>query len=144
MTYKTALIASLLSLPLMAAPAIADILNDGSDDEQVLDEIVTTAELPGEDSPKTGKVYFRPILFARSRQNIVNIDRIEIVFTAIEQDENGFARKFRDQNRVSYRETLRIPNTDFGGRIKINENSYHTKEINMAGGTYAISEIKYF
>lgn len=120
-----------------------DPIVDEVDEQRTLDKVITRTAPPDEDAPKTGRLIFRPLLYANSRQTFTSVNEVEFVFTAVEEDEEGFIRRFEDQQRQDYRAVMVVPSKDFASRFDLKADRYLNQFTDLPGGTYALSELKY-
>lgn len=113
------------------------------DEQKVLAPVTTTEKRPEKEGPKTGRVFFRPILYPGGRQAITSTEEVIFVFSPIEQPDDGPAILYEGEDRARFRSTMFIPGSDGPTRIKIKIDRYPTQAVELPGGTYALTEIIY-
>lgn len=115
-------------------------------DEKRLGEIVTIGpEL--EDSPQTGEFLFHPVIYTQLRGSDSPVRRVDFFFSPIEEAEDGVATLYDAQKRTRFRVSVSVPVIDvIGTRFKPKLGralSLGTQRLNMPGGSYILSEVRY-
>ncbi len=122
------------------SPSIAE-----TPQERILDSVVVEAVRPDPGEPKTGEIIVRPVIAAHKRRTVSDILRADLVFTAVELDDSGAIQPFTDQDRQRYSIPVVTPlSPNIGGlRRQIELSSYPSRNLQLPGGTYILSEVNY-
>lgn len=116
------------------------------DDKKVLDEIVTDGPVHPELGPQTGQMVFRPVLYLKPGSNGNRIRSIDFYFSPVEESTDGVATLYSEQARSRYRVSVTVPSLNPIGtkfRTKADRIDLGTKTLDLPGGTYVLSEIRY-
>lgn len=118
------------------------------DETRVLDEIISEGYVPPELAPKTGTFLFRPIIYPGIGNNGSIIRRVDFFFSPVVQTKDGQATLYKEQDRQRYRVSINVPQVNpTGTRFRQSRNDQRidlgTRELNLPGGTYILSEVRY-
>ena len=116
------------------------------DQEQTLDEVVTIGPSNPELGPQTGEFLFRPILYLKPHSNGNRVRQVEFYFSPVEETRDGFATLYTEQARTRYRVLVGVPFLNPVGtkrRTKTRRIDLGTRSLDLPGGTYVLSEIRY-
>ncbi|MEM9668733.1 MAG: hypothetical protein AAF950_07385 [Pseudomonadota bacterium] len=143
---------SILSAPLSAVFIAASLastpLQDKEDNgSRVLDEIETRGQ-QFELGPQTGEFFIRPVMYTQFEGGNSPALSVELFFSPVEEIKDGVARIYSEQKRSRYRVSVGVPVANpTGTRIKQfkgNKIDLGTRRLKLPGGSYALSEIRYF
>ena len=116
------------------------------DQEQTLDEVVTIGPNNPELGPQTGKFIFRPVLYLKPHSNGDRVRQVEFYFSPVEETRDGFATLYTEQARSRYRVSVGVPALNPTGtnfKTKTDKIDLGTRSLDLPGGTYVLSEIRY-
>ena len=116
------------------------------DQEKTLDEIITEGPINPEFGPQTGEFLFRPILYLKPHSTGRRVRQIDFYFSPVEENVDGVASLYSHQLKQRYRVSVRVPllnptGTNF--RLKTDRIDLGTHTLDLPGGTYVLTEIRY-
>ena len=138
-------ISAVVSMAVLAATPQDSEPKDKSSEARVLDEITTTGR-EFNIGPQTGEFIFRPVLYTIGA-NGSPARQIDFFFSPVIETSSGLAVLYNEQERQRYRVSVVVPIINpTGTRLKQTRGSkidLGTHRLNLPGGTYVLSEIRY-
>ena len=118
------------------------------EDERSLEEVVTTGSvLNPELDPQTGKLIIHPVMLPRGGNSPPSAFSVDLFFAPVVEVDGNVASLYAEQERERYRVHVSIPQTNSSGtRIHLASGkplSLGEQSIDLPGGTYVLSEIRY-
>ncbi|MEO0883633.1 MAG: hypothetical protein AAFY34_13030 [Pseudomonadota bacterium] len=136
----------LLAAALAALPQQSNT-DQNREDPKILEEIETLGQ-QFEIGPQTGEFLIRPVMFTNGRGRNSNVRRVDLFLTPVEEVESGVAELYSEQQRTRYQLSFTVPLVSApDSRLKRwngNKIDLGTKGVDLPGGSYVLSEMRFW